>query len=59
MAGDCGIEDPLADEVRADLLQGQGLGVSSTPTVFVNGRAVLGAAPFATFDQIIREELAR
>ena len=55
----CLDSDRFADEVRADLLQGQGLGVSSTPTVFVNGRAVLGAAPFATFDQIIREELAR
>ena len=33
-------------------------GVSSTPTLFLNGRAVLGAAPYETFVEIIREELA-
>jgi protein-disulfide isomerase len=49
----------FAGEVNADLRAGQGYGVSSTPTVFINGRAVLGAAPIQLFEQIIDEELER
>jgi protein-disulfide isomerase len=49
----------FAEQVSADLMVGQQYGVSSTPTVFINGRAVMGAAPFETFDEIIREELER
>ena len=36
----------FAGQVTADLTLGQQHGVSSTPTVFINGRAVMGAAPF-------------
>ena len=49
----------FAERVNADLAAGQQYGVSSTPTVFINGRAVMGAAPFETFGAIIREELDR
>ena len=49
----------FAEQVNADLTAGQQYGVSSTPTVFINGRAVMGAAPFEMFDEIIREELER
>ena len=49
----------FAELVNADLTAGQQYGVSSTPTVFINGRAVMGAAPFETFNAIIREELDR
>ena len=49
----------FAERVNADLTAGQQYGVSSTPTVFINGRAVMGAAPFAMFNAIIREELDR
>ena len=49
----------FAEQVNADLTAGQQYGVSSTPTVFINGRAVMGAAPFEMFDEIIREELDR
>jgi len=49
----------FAEQVNADLAAGQQYGVSSTPTVFINGRAVMGAAPFERFDAIIREELDR
>ncbi len=38
---------------------GTRLGVSSTPTVFVNGRVISGAQPFEAFSAIIDEELAR
>ncbi|HJN43909.1 MAG: thioredoxin domain-containing protein [Vicinamibacterales bacterium] len=47
----------FTEQVNADLMAGQQYGVSSTPTVFINGRAVMGAAPYALFDEIIREEL--
>jgi protein-disulfide isomerase len=33
--------------------------VNSTPTVYINGRALVGAQPFEAFKQIIDEELAR
>ena len=49
----------FAEQVNADLTAGQQYGVSSTPTVFINGRAVMGAAPFEMFSAIIREELDR
>ena len=38
---------------------GNGLGVNSTPTVFINGRMVMGAQPYEVFQAIIDEELAR
>ena len=47
-----------AADVERDLAIGQGYGVSSTPTIFINGRAVMGAAPLDVLDQIVREELA-
>jgi len=49
----------FAAQVNANLREGQEDGVSSTPTVFINGRSVMGAAPYAVFEQIIEEELAR
>lgn len=48
------------DEViQTGFEQGQGLGVNSTPTFFVNGRRILGAQPIETFVEVIEEELAR
>jgi protein-disulfide isomerase len=38
---------------------GTRLGVSSTPTVYINGRLVSGAQPFEVFAAVIDEELAR
>jgi protein-disulfide isomerase len=35
------------------------LGISSTPTVFVNGRMINGAQPMEVFQGVIDEELAR
>ena len=48
-----------ADDVNADLRRGQAVGVQSTPTVFINGRAVMGAAPYDVFEEIIEDELDR
>ena len=48
-----------ASRVERDLQVGSGYGVSSTPTLFVNGRAVVGAMPYESFVEIIQEELSR
>jgi len=45
-------------EVEADVAAASSLGVSSTPTFFVNGLAVIGAQPFEVFQQLIDKELA-
>ena len=47
-----------AATVDRDMRIGMSYGVASTPTLFLNGRAVLGAAPYGTFVEIVREELA-
>lgn len=47
------------DAVLADLYDGEALGVSGTPAMFVNGRFVDGAVPFATLAEIIEDELRR
>jgi protein-disulfide isomerase len=45
--------------VQESVDAGTQLGVSSTPTVFVNGRVISGAQPFEAFAEVIDEELAR
>jgi len=45
--------------VASGLAQGEKMGVNSTPTLYINGRALIGAQPFEAFKQIIDEELAR
>jgi protein-disulfide isomerase len=44
--------------IKADQAQGQALGVSGTPTFFINGRELTGAQPAEKFDALIDEELA-
>ncbi len=45
-------------EVEADLNYAMKLGVSSTPTFFINGRPLIGAQPYASFKQVIDQELS-
>jgi protein-disulfide isomerase len=47
-----------ADRVKAQMAEGQAVGVSGTPGFIINGRLVSGAQPFATFKAIIDDELA-
>lgn len=53
----CYEEARYAEQVQADYSFGTELGVSSTPTFFVNGIAVVGAQPFELFAEIIEYEL--
>jgi protein-disulfide isomerase len=45
--------------VQDALSAGGRLGITSTPTVFVNGRMISGAQPIEVFQSVIDEELAR
>ena len=45
--------------VEDELTTGNHLGISSTPTLYVNGRMINGAQPIEVFETVIDEELAR
>ena len=47
----------MAQEVKKDASAGQQLGVSGTPSFFVNGKQLVGAQPFSVFQQAIEAEL--
>jgi protein-disulfide isomerase len=55
----CLSDHRFKDEVDADFKFASNLGVSSTPTFFINGLVVVGAQPFEVFQQVIDKELAR
>jgi protein-disulfide isomerase len=46
------------DQVQADLQAGGRLGVAGTPTVFINGRALVGALALSEYEKAILEELS-
>ena len=48
-----------AATVRSGSELGEKMGVNSTPTLYVNGRALIGALPFESFKSVIDEELAK
>ena len=54
----CLDSDEAAAMVQRDYEAGQTLGVSGTPTFFINGKMLVGAQPYQAFAQIIDEELA-
>jgi protein-disulfide isomerase len=45
-------------EIDGDVALAKRLGVTGTPTIFVNGRRVGGAQPFSSFESLVREELS-
>jgi protein-disulfide isomerase len=55
---DCLDSGKYADEVADDLRAGQELGVTGTPTFFINGKKIVGAQPFQVFQTAIEDELA-
>jgi protein-disulfide isomerase len=48
-----------ASRVQTGLEEATQLGLSSTPSIFINGRLLLGAQPYEAFQTIIDEELER
>ena len=55
---ECLDSDRYANAVNADLTEGQRLGVTGTPSFFINGQLLFGAQPFPVFQQIIETLLA-
>jgi protein-disulfide isomerase len=45
--------------IRKDMAEGSALGVTGTPTFFINGRELVGAQPVEKFNEIIDDEIAR
>ena len=54
---ECMVEARYAEEVRDDFNYGVSLGVTSTPSFFINGIPLIGAQPLENFAQIIDGEL--
>jgi protein-disulfide isomerase len=48
-----------AARIKENVQAGEALGISSTPTLYVNGRPVIGAQSFDYFKIVIDEELSR
>jgi protein-disulfide isomerase len=57
--GTCYASNRHDETIRAAAGQGTSLGVTGTPTFFINGRMLVGAQPVDAFRTIIDEELAR
>jgi protein-disulfide isomerase len=55
---ECLESDRYSEEINADFQFAANLGVSSTPTFFINGIPLVGAQPFEVFSQLINQELA-
>lgn len=47
------------EQITKDLQEGLKLGITSTPTFFINGRPIVGAQPLANFQALIDRLLAR
>ncbi len=54
----CQSEDRYSSQITSDVDFASGLGISSTPTFFINGIALVGAQPYDVFKQVIDLELA-
>ena len=54
----CYSSSTFSEEVSNDFEAGRRLGVTGTPTFFINGRPLIGAQPLSAFITVIEEELA-
>lgn len=54
----CVASSAYAAAIQKDTNEGTQLGISGTPTVFVNGRYVTGAAKYETLRDMVEQELA-
>jgi protein-disulfide isomerase len=55
---DCYDNKKTQAEVKAQMAEGQAIGVTGTPAFFINGRKLVGAQPAEQFKAIIDDELA-
>jgi protein-disulfide isomerase len=55
----CVASQKHAEAIRASFDDGRALGVSGTPTFFINGRMMIGASSYEDLKSIIDSELAR
>jgi len=55
----CIESDRHEDAVQASVDDGSALGVTGTPTFFINGRMLVGAQSYEALKQVIEEEIAR
>jgi protein-disulfide isomerase len=55
----CFANDKHDAGIREDMAEGTALGVTGTPTFFINGLELVGAQPPPKFDEVIDSELAR
>ena len=56
---DCLNSGRFREQITKDVQEGMKLGITSTPTFFVNGRPLVGAQPLATFQGVIDRLLAQ
>ena len=56
---DCFDNKKSLDKIKADMAEGQAVGVSGTPAFIINGRKISGAQPFQNFKAVIDDELSR
>lgn len=55
----CLSANKYASNVTNDMSEGQKVGVTATPTFFINGNPLVGAQPFSAFKTIIDQELKK
>ena len=55
--GTCLDSGKHAADIKKSVEEGQRLGLSGTPSFFINGRLLVGAQPYESFAQVIDEEL--
>jgi protein-disulfide isomerase len=55
----CFASDKHTRGIQQDVAEGNALGVSGTPTFFINGRELAGVQPLPKLNEVIDEELAR
>jgi protein-disulfide isomerase len=56
---ECLDNNKTLETVKAQMAEGQSVGVTGTPGFIVNGRLISGAQPAANFEAVIDDELAR
>jgi protein-disulfide isomerase len=55
----CLESDKYLGEIQSDVAEGVRVGVSGTPAMFINGRLLVGAQPYADIQKVIEDELHR